>query len=30
VKVEEAMEFAYGDVNEAETWSPEDLGIGVG
>jgi hypothetical protein len=29
-KVDEAMEFAYEDVDEAETWSPEDLGVGEG
>lgn len=30
VKVDEAIEFAYEEVEDAETYSPEDLGVGGG
>lgn len=30
VKLDEVIECAYEDVDEAETYSPDDFGVGVG
>ena len=30
VKLEEVIECAYEEVDEAETYSPDDLGVGIG
>ena len=30
VKLDDVIECAYEEVDEAETYSPEDLGVGVG